>query len=423
MDDNKAQFFYGWYVAIGCTLIYFFTNAMTLFVPQTLFPRLMEEFGSNEAEISLTVTITLLFASLFAPFAGMLIDKFGALRIMRIGIVLMAVTYSLYSFSDSISDLYRLHFLLAIGLVLSGLVVNVIIVSNWFVKHRGKVIGMLVASSSLGGAILPLMISPIVNDPELGWRWGFGLLSILFWLFAVIPAYTFIKEKPSNLGLFPDGLPKILEPSDNGIASVTLLTALKSRALWCLGIGSACLWFSIQGLNSQITIFFEQEAAFSPQQAVFLFSTLFWFSFIGKFAFGAISDTVPKRTVLLITSIILFLGTLLLFDFDSNQISLTKNPTKLGLFTVVFGLGFGGSFSMIQLVAVEIFGPAYLGRILGIITFIDGMGAALGTNLLSQIKTDTGSYLLPFSIVTIVSLIAIINVFLIRPIQKNNTSL
>lgn len=421
MDDNKAQFFYGWYVAIGCTLIYFFTNAMTLFVPQTLFPRLMEEFGSNEAEISLTVTITLLFASLFAPFAGMLIDKFGALRIMRIGIVLMAVTYSLYSFSDSISDLYRLHFLLAIGLVLSGLVVNVIIVSNWFVKHRGKVIGMLVASSSLGGAILPLMISPIVNDPELGWRWGFGLLSILFWLFAVIPAYTFIKEKPSNLGLFPDGLPKILEPSDNGIASVTLLTALKSRALWCLGIGSACLWFSIQGLNSQITIFFEQEAAFSPQQAVFLFSTLFWFSFIGKFAFGAISDTVPKRTVLLITSIILFLGTLLLFDFDSNQISLTKNPTKLGLFTVVFGLGFGGSFSMIQLVAVEIFGPAYLGRILGIITFIDGMGAALGTNLLSQIKTDTGSYLLPFLIVTIVSLIAIINVFLIRPIQKNNT--
>ena len=421
MDDNKAQFFYGWYVAIGCTLIYFFTNAMTLFVPQTLFPRLMEEFGSNEAEISLTVTITLLFASLFAPFAGMLIDKFGALRIMRIGIVLMAVTYSLYSFSDSISDLYRLHFLLAIGLVLSGLVVNVIIVSNWFVKHRGKVIGMLVASSSLGGAILPLMISPIVNDSELGWRWGFGLLSILFWLFAVIPAYTFIKEKPSNLGLFPDGLPKILEPSDNGIASVTLLTALKSRALWCLGIGSACLWFSIQGLNSQITIFFEQEAAFSPQQAVFLFSTLFWFSFIGKFAFGAISDTVPKRTVLLITSIILFLGTLLLFDFDSNQISLTKNPTKLGLFTVVFGLGFGGSFSMIQLVAVEIFGPAYLGRILGIITFIDGMGAALGTNLLSQIKTDTGSYLLPFSIVTIVSLIAIINVFLIRPIQKNNT--
>ena len=46
------------------------------------------------------------------------------------------------------------------------------------------------------------------------------------------------------------------------------------------------------------------------------------------------------------------------------------------------------------------------------------MGAALGTNLLSQIKTDTGSYLLPFMIVTVVTLIAIINVFLIKPIKK-----
>ena len=419
MRDSKAQVFYGWYVAIGCTLIYFFTNAMTLFVPQTLFPRLMEDFGSSAAEISLTVTITLLFASLFAPFAGMLIDRFGPLKIMRIGIVLMAVTYSLYPFSNSVSDLYKLHFLLAIGLVFSGLVVNIIIVSNWFVKHRGKVIGMLVAGSSLGGATLPLLISPIVNNPDWGWRWGFGLLSILFWFFAVVPAYTFIKETPASLGLLPDGLPKTLKPTDAASNSVSLLTALKSRALWCLGIGSACLWFSIQGVNSQITIFFEQEAAFSPRQAVLLFSTLFWFSFIGKLAFGALSDTIPKRTVLLMTSIILFLGTLLLFDYDLNQITLTKNSTKLSLFTVIFGLGFGGSFSMIQLVAVEIFGPAYLGRILGIITFIDGMGAALGTNLLSQIKTDTGSYLLPFMIVTVVTLIAIINVFLIKPIKKN----
>ena len=417
MNHNKEKMFYGWYVAIGCTLIYFFTNAMTLFVPETLFPRLMEEFGSNEAEISKTVIITLLFASLFAPLAGILIDKFGPLKIMRIGIIIMALSFSFYGFADSVSVLYRLHFLLAIGLVCCGLVVNVIIVSNWFVKHRGKVVGMLVAGSSLGGAILPLLISPIVNHPDWGWRWGFGLLSIFFWLFAVIPAYTFIKETPESMGLSPDGLSQSIPVQTT--AGVSLWTAIKSRALWCLGIGSACLWFSIQGLNSQITIFFEQEANFSPQQAVFLFSVLFWFSFIGKITFGAISDKIPKRKVLLIASIILFIGSLLLFDISHNHISLTQNTIKLTLFTVIFGLGFGGSFSMIQLVAVEIFGKAYLGRILGIITFVDGMGAALGTNLLSQIKTNSGSYLVPFIIVAGVALIAIINVFLIKPIKPS----
>ena len=94
---------------------------------------------------------------------------------------------------------------MAVGLVMSGLGPNVIIVSRWFRKHRGKVVGMVVASSSLGGATMPLMISPIVNNPNLGWRWGFGLLAVLFWLFAVIPVYKIIKPEPESMGLNPDG--------------------------------------------------------------------------------------------------------------------------------------------------------------------------------------------------------------------------
>ncbi|GIS40868.1 MAG: hypothetical protein Ct9H90mP13_07140 [Pseudomonadota bacterium] len=38
---------------------------------------------------------------------------------------------------------------------------------------------MVVASSSLGGATMPLMISPIVNNPNFGWGWGFGFLQSL----------------------------------------------------------------------------------------------------------------------------------------------------------------------------------------------------------------------------------------------------
>ena len=44
---------------------------------------------------------------------------------------------------------------------------------------------------------------------------------------------------------------------------------------------------------------------------------------------------------------------------------------------------------MIQLVAVETFGKEYLGRILGIITLIDGLGAAYGTKLLSELAVDS----------------------------------
>jgi len=314
---------------------------------------------------------------------------------------------------------------------MSGLGPNVIIVSNWFNKHRGKVVGMVVASSSLGGATLPLLISPIVNNPEWGWRWGFGLLSIFFWIFAVIPVYKVIRSSPEAMGLRPDGHQEtsidsaesqLLQSTENK-DKTEFKDALFSRALFCLGIGSACLWFAIQGLNSQIRIFFELDVGFTAQQSVLLFSIIYWFSFIGKFSFGALSDRLPKRTVLFISSCVLFLGSLLLFEISGNELILTNNTMQLSLFTIFFGLGFGGSFSMIQLVAVETFGKKYLGRVLGIISMIDGLAAAGATQLLASMADDAaGSYLGAFGLVAIVTLIGIINVFFIKPIKIKSKS-
>ena len=402
---------------------------MTLFVPQNLFPTFIEEFSLNREQASLTVRNTLLFAALLSPFSGMLIDKYGVTVVMRIGIIVMALTYSFYPFASSIETLYRLHILMAVGLVMTGLGPNVIIVSNWFNKHRGKVVGMVVASSSLGGATLPLLISPIVSNPDWGWRWGFGLLTALFWIFAVIPVYKIIRPSPEQMGLSPDGIEEIsqdkiktkpIEDKD----MTTIKDAIFSRALWCLGIGSACLWFSIQGLNSQIRIFFELDAGFTAQQSVLLFSIIYWFSFIGKFSFGALSDKLPKRTVLFLSSCVLFIGSLLLFEISDNGVILTQNTMQLSLFTIFFGLGFGGSFSMIQLVAVESFGKKYLGRVLGIISMVDGLAAAGATQLLAAMADDaSGSYLKAFGLVAVVTLIGIINVFFIKPIEAKSKSI
>ena len=46
------------YIAAVCVLVYFFTNGLSLFVPQNLFPRFMETFGATPAEVSRTTAIT-----------------------------------------------------------------------------------------------------------------------------------------------------------------------------------------------------------------------------------------------------------------------------------------------------------------------------------------------------------------------------
>ncbi len=87
---------------------------------------------------------------------------------------------------------------------------------------------------------------------------------------------------------------------------------------------------------------------------------------------------------------------------------------------MIFGLGFGGSFTMIQLVAVETFGQQSLGKILGCITLVDALGATLGTILTGQLKTATGGYLLPFGVITAVAFFAVVNVLLIRPVRPRD---
>jgi sugar phosphate permease len=412
------RIFYGWHVALTAFLIFMFTNGMSLFVPQNLFPRFMETFGASAAEISLTTAITLGTAGLLAPLIGVVIDRFGVIRIIRAGLVVLAICFSLYPFARSVTDLYVLHMGMALGLVLAGLMSNVVLLSNWFIALRGRAIGALIAASSLGGALLPLIISPIVNHPDYGWRWGYGALAGAFWLLALIPGFIILKETPQSVGCLPDGADKPSGPTNDQPArdGVTFRIAIRSRTLYCLAIGSACLWFSIQAMNSQVTIFFEQEAGLSPQRATLLFSTLFWMSFIGKFIFGAVSDYYAKRHVMLIASLILLGGCLLLFTPGPAGIGLTNDLARLIIFTVVFGLGYGGSFTMIQLVCIESFGQQALGKILGIITFIDAMGAAAGTFMAGQLQTATGDYLLPFGIVTVIAAIAVINVLFIRPV-------
>ena len=408
-------------MAGACLLIYFFTNGMAIFIPQNLFPRFMETFAATEGEVSITVALMFGLSAVLAPVAGALIDRFGALRIIRIGLVIMAICFTVYPFAQSIQQLYMLHTGLALGMVLGGLLVNVVLLSNWFVTRRGAVIGLLVAMSSFSGLLLPNLISPLVNDPEYGWRWGFGSLSVAFWILAVIPGFFLLKERPSDVGQFPDGAEALpANVSATHPDGVSFRTALRSRTLYVLAIGSACLWYTFQGINSQVTIFFELETGMAPQQATVLYSTIFGFSIAGKFLFGAISDRFSKRNVLLGTSALLLIGCLLVFEINSGALALTSSVNQLIAFTIVFGLGYGGSFTMIQLVCVESFGQRSLGKILGVVIGIDSLGGMLGTFVTGQLKTLSGSYLLPFGIVAIVAALALFNVLLLRPVRQES---
>ena len=418
-NNQSAKFFYGWYIAAASLLIYFFTNGMSIFVPQNLFPRFMETFSATEGEVSLTVALMFGLTAILAPFAGALIDRYGPLRIIRVGICIMAVCFLTYPFAQSLQQLYLLHVGLALGLVLGGLLVNVVLLSNWFVRYRGFVIGLLTAMSSLGGFVLPNAISPLVNAPDYGWRWGVGALAVAFCLLVLLPGFTVLREKPADVGQQPDGAPEPVDTDEDAPQDgVTFGVALRSRTLWALALGSACLWFTFQAINSQATLFFELDVGLEPQEATRLYTWILGWSIAGKFLFGALSDRYSKRAVIRFTSFVLLIGCVFLFTVGDTGIGLTTSTAQLTLFTIIFGLGYGGSFTLIQLVSVESFGQRALGKILGLVICIDSIGGMLGTYVTGQLKTVTGSYFISFSLVAGIAVVGLACVMLVKPVRQ-----
>jgi MFS family permease len=62
------------------------------------------------------------------------------------------------------------------------------------------------------------------------------------------------------------------------------------------------------------------------------------------------------------------------------------------LFAAIFGLGLGGEYLIIPLMAAELFGVKFLGRLMGILLTADGVAEASFPMLIGHLRDRTGRY-------------------------------
>ena len=159
-QDSKA-FYYGWVIAFASGFVLLITNGMTLgglnVFDKPLLDSLNESMGGGVTIAGLKTrdAITLAVGGLMAPIAGAAADRFGVRPLMVLGALMLAAGYFLYSTVDSLSQIYWIHLLFATTLATCGLVVNVILISRWFIKDRGLALGIALAGTSLGNGTMP----------------------------------------------------------------------------------------------------------------------------------------------------------------------------------------------------------------------------------------------------------------------------
>src|SRR5262249_26379527 len=107
-------------------------------------------------------------------------------------------------------------------------------------------------------------------------------------------------------------------------------------------------------------------------------------SLVGRLLMGWLVDRYAKKNVMLLIYALVAASIPLLFFATS--------PHVLYLFAILFGIGLGGDYMIIPLMAAELFGVKGLGKLLGIILTADGVMEALIPMLIGKMRDASASY-------------------------------
>jgi MFS family permease len=334
---------------------------------------MVTEFGWSRTQVTSGNALSkLVVGPLFGFIAGWIVDRFGPRKLMMVGIVMAGGALIGLAHMSSLSTFYLFYLFNALGYVCGGPLPNQVLLSRWFDRARGKAMGFAYLGIGVGGTLVPLLSTRLVA--ALGWRGALQTLGILIIVLALPFAY-FVREKPDSDG---EQRRRSTEPP------APIGAVFRHPAFYLLAIGSMCSIAAVGGTNQHLKLFLSLDLHYPQGGAASIISLVLAFSIAGRLIMGWLADRMPKKRVMLIIYMLIALSIPLLFAGHS--------PLALYAFAAVFGLGLGGEYLIIPLMAAELFGVKVLGRLLGVVLTADGVAEAVAPVGIGYLHDVTGSY-------------------------------
>ena len=411
---GQTRIFYGWWVLGGLFTMYAVSNGISNFTLPLLYPALMDEFGWNQAEVTRPAAIKFLFASLYNLAVGFLLDRYPPRPIMGVGAIIMLTGLMAMVFMTELFHFTAAYLLLAFGLSMCGLIPCMVTVSRWFRALRGRAVGILLMASSFGGAVLPLVIRDQVADDA--WRNALIILALIGLVGMFLPVLWPVRARPEDKNETPDGA-AVQEKDGKSmqlgvVGGVTVRQALRLPMFHLLLLATGIVWFCITGVVQHQSIYLGSDRGLDGATLAAMFSLFFWCSIVGKFFFGWLSDRFAKVNIMLLALLNLVAGLVILRFVESADVRM------IYLYAIVYGIGFSGAFTMIQLMIAELFaGPTY-GRLLGIYVAVDTIAAAAGIAVLGEIRVLADSYIPAIDLMLAMVIVALACVFAVKRLMS-----
>lgn len=393
---RRPRVFYGWWMvaAIATTMVY--TGGTFFYGFTAFFNPILDEFGWSRAALSLAFSLYRMEAGPVGLLAGYLVDRFNPKWLMAIGAIMMGSAFILMSMVQDLWSFYATFILAATGLGFGWGPTPGAAVAQWFVRRLGRAMGFMMAGYGLSGAVIPGLVWLI---DQVGWRQTLVILGVGLWAICLPLILIFVRRRPQDYGLLPDGDDpaqggSLVEaapvsgheaevPVSFGEVEFTWRQALRTPAFWLLvtavGLGS----ITIAAMNVHLIPYLVTVNI--PREVAGLIVTgLTLFSLVGRLGFGWLADFYNHRYLFAIAYIMMVVGVII---FGSIVEAWMIIP-----FLLTFGVGYGGPIPLRFAIQANYFGRQSFGTILGIMQFLIMLPGVVGPVYAGWIFDVTGSY-------------------------------
>ncbi|MEM7284074.1 MAG: MFS transporter, partial [Pseudomonadota bacterium] len=320
------------------------------------------DLGWSPPQFFLSFTVMMCVGLFSGPAIGALAARFGIRTLGIVGLVGHAFAYLVISLNNGSLLLWYASFALLAILAAGSLpIIWTSVLNGWFVKHRGKAIGITMAGTGVGAFILPPFVEFCIE--QYGWRTAYRAIGVAALVLALPFVLAWFRENKTES---EEGSS---QESRASVWGMTRSEAMATRRFWLLGLVLFVTVFVLVGLLSNFERIMTAKG-FDRGDVATIASIMGLTVILGRLLVGALVDrfwapgVAAFFFVMPIVSIVLMLG-----DNSSFVIGV--------LVGVAIGLAAGAELDLLAYLTGRYFGPAHYPAIFGGIFAFFTVGAGI----------------------------------------------
>ncbi len=391
MKAKSSRLYYGWVIVASFFVFNIVGQASgTLNFGFFVIP-MAEELGLSRQGIGWAQTMRLWASGFSGILIGRWLDRHGPRGPMLLAIVV--TTSGLLLLSRAQSPIVLLGVLLGLGITgwtapAGGALIATVPVSKWFIRLRGRAVGIVQLGLGIGAALLVPISQALISNR--GWRSAWVTLS---WLSALaLPLVFLMRRQPSDMGLNPDGETAISDQknwntklSESSRSSPwTIREAVRTSSMWKLG-GSLAIMAFLLGAASVHRIPHWIELGFHPSTVSLAVSLDAVGATIMALTAGFVVERLDARIVGTASCISFCFAVALM------AVGQAWTPLLFGS-TFLFGIGVGLYMVVGGVIWAQYYGWQFVGTIRGTILPFTFLAGGLGAPLTGAMRDASGNY-------------------------------